>query len=170
MDSLNGGFNAELGMKGSSLSGGYDEKAEPSRSITLSLIPLFLPLLTVSDSDSVSPALSSAMPPSCSLTRPPRCVLFPFTSIFQHSFVLTNSTPQALDNESEALVQQALDRASVGRTTITVAHRLSTIRTADSIVVVEHGRLVEQGTHEELLRKKGRCEYLLHLCEGVEAL
>lgn len=70
----------------------------------------------------------------------------------------TPSSLQALDNESEALVQQALDRASVGRTSITIAHRLSTIRSADRIVVVEDGRLCEEGTHEQLLKKKGRCE------------
>ncbi len=57
----------------------------------------------------------------------------------------------ALDNESERLVQQALDRLMMGRTTLVIAHRLSTIRSADRIVVLVGGRIVEQGTHEELL-------------------
>lgn len=61
----------------------------------------------------------------------------------------------ALDTKSEGVVQAALDRAAVGRTTIVIAHRLSTIKTADSIVVMSAGRIVEQGTHEELLSLKG---------------
>ncbi len=56
----------------------------------------------------------------------------------------------ALDTQSERVVQEALDRMVVGRTTVVVAHRLSTIQHADSIAVVREGQVVEQGTHEEL--------------------
>ena len=62
----------------------------------------------------------------------------------------------ALDPTSEKAVQRALDRASLGRTTITIAHRLSTIRNADVIHVVEDGAIVESGSHDELIRRKGR--------------
>src|SRR5437763_5182350 len=62
----------------------------------------------------------------------------------------------ALDTETERQVQLALDRLSEGRTTIAIAHRLSTIRDADQIVVLDGGRLVERGTHEELLEARGR--------------
>jgi ABC-type multidrug transport system ATPase subunit len=60
-----------------------------------------------------------------------------------------------LDNESEAIVQAALDRARLGRTTIIVAHRLSTILNADIIFAFEKGKVVEYGTHEELMQRKG---------------
>jgi len=61
----------------------------------------------------------------------------------------------ALDTQSESVVQAALDRARQGRTTLIVAHRLSTIRSADKVVAINDGQVVEQGTHKELLTKKG---------------
>ncbi|KAL1626614.1 GTPase-activating protein [Diplodia seriata] len=68
--------------------------------------------------------------------------------------LLLDEATSALDTKSEGVVQAALDRAAQGRTTIVIAHRLSTIKTADKIVVMSQGRIVEQGNHNELLEKK----------------
>ncbi len=69
--------------------------------------------------------------------------------------VVLDEATAHLDSESEAAVQRALDQALVGRTSLVIAHRLSTIRKADQILVIDGGRIVERGTHEELIEKQG---------------
>ncbi|SCC01447.1 MULTISPECIES: lipid A export permease/ATP-binding protein MsbA [Snodgrassella] len=74
--------------------------------------------------------------------------------------LILDEATSALDTESERLVQAALDTLMKNRTTIVIAHRLSTIENADNIVVMHQGQIVEQGRHEELLKKNGRYAFL----------
>ncbi|MDY6944532.1 MAG: ABC transporter ATP-binding protein [Pseudomonadota bacterium] len=67
--------------------------------------------------------------------------------------LILDEATSSLDSESEALIQQAMDRLMSGRTSIVIAHRLSTVRAMDRILVFEHGRIVEEGSHEALLRR-----------------
>ncbi|MDE5594066.1 MAG: ABC transporter ATP-binding protein, partial [Muribaculaceae bacterium] len=69
----------------------------------------------------------------------------------------------ALDSESEKLVQEALDRLMKDRTTLVIAHRLSTIRNADIICVMHEGKIVESGTHDELVKLNGYYKHLVDM-------
>lgn len=84
------------------------------------------------------------------------------------SILLLDEATSALDAESEKSVQEALDRVMVGRTTVVVAHRLSTVRNADIIAVVHEGKIVEFGNHENLIANPdGAYSALLRLQEAA---
>ena len=69
--------------------------------------------------------------------------------------IILDEATSALDNKTEAYVQASLEKLSKGRTTLIIAHRISTIQKADKIIVLEQGKIVEAGTHQELLEKQG---------------
>ncbi|MGQ2981118.1 MAG: ATP-binding cassette domain-containing protein, partial [Polaromonas sp.] len=69
--------------------------------------------------------------------------------------LLLDEATSALDAESERMVQAALESAMKGRTTLVIAHRLATVQQADRIIVLDHGKLVEQGTHDQLVAANG---------------
>ncbi len=82
--------------------------------------------------------------------------------------LILDEATSAVDNETEAAIQRSLERITINRTTIAIAHRLSTIRNADCIYVMEYGKLVEGGTHEELLAKQGIYTNLWRVQSGLK--
>ncbi len=87
----------------------------------------------------------------------------------QAPILLLDEATSALDAENEGLVQKALDQAMVGRTTLVIAHRLATVLRADRILVMDQGRIVEEGAHAELVARGGLYARLARLQFGANA-
>jgi ATP-binding cassette subfamily B protein len=85
----------------------------------------------------------------------------------QPPVLLFDEATSSLDTESERAVQRNMEDLMRGRTTFVIAHRLSTVRHASLIIVLEQGRVVEQGTHDELMRRQGLYFYLASQQLGV---
>src|SRR5690606_7637117 len=81
-------------------------------------------------------------------------------------FVLDEAT-SSIDTETESIIQKAINRVLKGKTSFVIAHRLSTIRNADRILVIKDGKIVEEGRHEDLIRRKGYY-YRLYTNEYIE--
>jgi ATP-binding cassette subfamily B protein len=90
---------------------------------------------------------------------------------FDPALLILDEATSSIDTETEQLIQQAIERVMRDRTSIVVAHRLSTIQRADQIIVLHHGQIREQGTHQELLGQRGLYWklYKLQYADGAAA-
>ena len=90
--------------------------------------------------------------------------------VYDPAILVLDEATSSVDTETEQLIQQAIEKLMKGRTSIVIAHRLSTIQKADRIIVLDHGRIMEMGTHQELLHKNGMYKHLYDLQFNSEGI
>ena len=78
------------------------------------------------------------------------------TAVANPPALILDEATSSIDTRTERIVQQGMDHLMQGRSTFVIAHRLSTIRNSDVIIVMDHGKIIERGSHDELLEKKGK--------------
>lgn len=89
---------------------------------------------------------------------------------YDPAILILDEATAHIDTETEAVIQKALNVVKQGRTTFIIAHRLSTIKNADQILVLEKGRIIERGNHEELMKQKGQYYQMYELQKGKGTL
>jgi ATP-binding cassette subfamily B protein len=85
---------------------------------------------------------------------------------FDPAILVLDEATASIDTETEEIIQRALEVVKAGRTTFIIAHRLSTIKNADQILVLDHGEIVERGSHEQLMAKRGRYYQMYQFQQG----
>ena len=129
----------------------------------MQISPILFPILTISIYDTMlygdGSNLSQGQQQLIAIAR---------AAIAKPPVLILDEATSSIDTRTEAIVQRGMDALMTGRTSFVIAHRLSTVRNADCIMVMEQGRIIERGTHDQLMEEKGRY-YQLYTGKSISA-